>query len=90
MLQCGVLSPFIFNPYVNDLLRELEGSGIGCHICNGYFFCIMYADDLLLMPASESNLQRILDICYRFEVNNSIVFNQRKSIIMHHSGKEPA
>ena len=40
----------------------------------------MYADDLLLMSASVSGLQRMLDICYRFGVNNSIVFNQRKSI----------
>ena len=79
LLSGGVLSPFLFNLYVDDLLSELEGSGIGCHVCDRYFGCIMYADDLLLTSASVSGLQRMLDICYRFGVNNSIVFNQRKS-----------
>jgi len=31
--QGGVLSPFLFNLYVDDLLSEPEGSGIGCHVC---------------------------------------------------------
>jgi len=40
------------------------------YVCNRYFSCIMYADDLLLMSASVSGLERMLDICYRFGVNN--------------------
>ena len=32
--QGGVLSPFLFNVYVDDLLNELEMNGIGCHVCN--------------------------------------------------------
>ena len=78
--QGGVLSPFLFNVYVDDLLNELEMNGIGCHVCNQYFGCIMYADDLLLLSASVSGLQHILDICYRFGMQNSIVFNQNKSV----------
>jgi len=39
----------------------------------------MYADDLLL-SASVSGLQRILDICYRFGMQNSTVYNENKSI----------
>ena len=29
--QGGVLSPFLFNIYVGDLIAELEASDIGCH-----------------------------------------------------------
>ena len=62
----------------DDLLNELVMNGIGCHVCNQYFGCIMYADDLL--SASVSGLQRMLDICYRFGMQNSIAFNQNKSV----------
>ena len=78
--QGDVLSPFLFNVYVDDLLNELEMNGIGCHVCSQYFGCIMYADDLLLLSASVSGLQCMLDICYRFGMQNSIVFNQNKSV----------
>jgi len=59
--QGGVLSPFLFNVYVDELLNELEMNGIGCHVCNQYFGCIMYADDLLLLSASVSGLQHMLE-----------------------------
>ena len=40
----------------------------------------MYADDLLLLSASVSGLQCMRDICYRFGMQNSTVFNQNKSV----------
>ena len=36
--QGGVLSPIIFNIYIDKLLLELKGSGYGCHINN----CLIY------------------------------------------------
>jgi len=38
----------------------------------------MYADDLLLLSSSVSGLQYMLDICYKFGVENDIMFNQKK------------
>ena len=40
----------------------------------------MYADDLLLLSASVSGLQYMLDICYKLGVENDIIFNQKKSV----------
>jgi len=42
----------------------------------------MYADDLLLLSASVSGLQSMLDICYLYGLNNSIVFNYAKSVCL--------
>lgn len=78
--QGGVLSPFLFNLYVDELIYELEASDAGCCVCGKFFGCIMYADDLLLLSASVSGLQYMLDICYKFGVENDIIFNQKKSV----------
>jgi len=42
--------------------------------------CIMYADDLLLLSASVSGLQYMLDTCYKCGIENDIIFNQKKSV----------
>ena len=61
--QGGVLSPWLFNIYVDDLIARLEHSRNGCYV-GGYFLgCIMYADDLLLLSVPVSGLQSMLDIC---------------------------
>ena len=40
----------------------------------------MYADDLIVLSASVSGLQRMLDMCYQFDLQNSLTFNQKKSV----------
>ena len=61
--QGGVLSPVLFAVYVNDILVLLQSSGLGCQInrfcCNSF----MYADDLLLLSISVSDIQKMIDIC---------------------------
>ena len=61
--QGGILSPLLFTLYVNVILEKLEKSGIGCFIgrscCNSY----MYADDLILLSITVTDLQRLLDMC---------------------------
>ena len=61
--QGGILSPLLFTLYVNVILEKLEKSGLGCFIgrscCNSY----MYADDLILLSITVTDLQRLLDMC---------------------------
>jgi len=78
--QGGVLSPLLFNIYVDGLIDDLEASNAGCCVCGRFFGCIMYADDLLLLSASVFGLQHMLDICHRFGMLNDIRFNDSKSV----------
>ena len=61
--QGGILSPILFNVYVNCIIKTLRKEGRGCHMHNAFLGCIMYADDLLLLSASVLDLQKMLDSC---------------------------
>ena len=56
--QGAVLSPALFNLYIDDLYNELEKTGYGCKIHGVYYGCFSYADDLdlaLLTPSKEAS-----------------------------------
>ena len=62
--QGGVLSPILFNPYMDPIIELLQASDLGCHIHGAYVGCLLYADDIILLSASVGNLQKMLDLCY--------------------------
>jgi len=72
--QGGVLSPFLFNIYVDDLICCMESSNLGCQINGMFLGCIMYADDILLMSTSVLTLQSMLDICHDYMALNMILY----------------
>ena len=54
--QGGILSPLLFNIYVDELIDSLSDSGFGCYIGSQFFGCIMYADDLIMLSPSLKGL----------------------------------
>lgn len=80
--QGGVLSPVLFNLYVNCMLTTLRKRNYGCHIGNLFVGCIMYADDLILLSASVLELQTMLDCCGEVGRDLAITFNCKKSHCM--------
>ena len=51
---------------------------------NGYGYgCVMYADDLILLSASVSGLESMLDYCYAYGLDHIITFNSKKSVCCH-------
>ena len=78
--QGGILSPILFNLYVDELIDSLRNSGNGCFVNTTFVGCIMYADDLLLLSPSLRGMQAMLDICTRFGTSHDIVFNVKKTL----------
>ena len=64
MKQGGILSPFPSTLYVNDLLTELNCSGLGACVGDVFVGSPMYADDLALVAATDSDLQGMLNIVH--------------------------
>ena len=80
--QGGILSPFLFTLYVDDLSHRLNNSKVGCHINNVCINHLFYADDLCLMAPSPVGLQLLIDICANYGFENDILFNRSKSMCM--------
>lgn len=81
--QGGILSPLLFNVYMNVVIERLEQSGLGCRIGTQYIGCIMYADDLLLLSTSTVCLQNMVNLCVSEVTSNlKMSFNATKSCIL--------
>jgi hypothetical protein len=59
--QGGVLSAHLFNIYVDNILTRLDNSG--CVMAGLNLGSFMYADDLILLSPSISELQVMVNIC---------------------------
>ena len=64
--QGGVLSPLLFNIYIDVLLKRLEENHVGCHVGKKFVGCIAYADDIVLLSPSVSSLSFMLRVCEKF------------------------
>ena len=55
--QGGVLSPDLYNIYVDDLIRLLKSAGVGCRIASVFAAALFYADDIVVLAPSLKGLQ---------------------------------
>jgi hypothetical protein len=60
--QGGILSPFLFNLFINDLIEECVNSNNGAIFHNLSISIIVYADDIIIISSVDSQLQKLLDI----------------------------
>ena len=60
--QGGILSPYLFSIFINDLLLALELNKEDCRVGHKFFGFIAYANDILLLAPSITALRRMLNI----------------------------
>ena len=77
--QGGILSPFLFALYIEDILLQLKLKDKGCKIGKVYLGCFLYADDILLLSQSMVCMQSILNICCDVSKFLDLKFNVKKS-----------
>ena len=80
VLQGNNLSPTLFSLYINSLLEELRNSKIGVKVAtdtNVTVNVFAYADDIILLAETESDLSTLLKIVenwckrWKIDINNS-------------------
>ena len=78
--QGGILSPALFNIFINTIIIRLRIADIGCHVKGLFAGCfILYVDDVILLSPSVLGLQRMLDVCYSTCTDLGLKFNGMKS-----------
>ena len=73
--QGGILSPALFNVYMNNLSVSLNHSGIGGSLGGNLINHLCYADDLCLIALSSSGMQCLLDICDKYATGHQLTYN---------------
>ncbi len=75
--QGCVLSPSLFNLYINELIKEIKASGVG----HKKDVILLYADNIVNL--TENDLQKSLDIIHRLSQEWQMMVNVDKTKIVH-------
>ena len=86
--QGGILSPILFNLYMDELSINLRRCRTGCMVGERLVNHLMYADDLVIMSPCSAGLQQLLNICSEYGLMCDIKFNPKKSVVMIMKTKE--
>jgi Reverse transcriptase (RNA-dependent DNA polymerase) len=78
--QGSSLSPSLFNVFINIVISELKSLNLGCYIHKTWIGCVVYADDIILLSASLTGLQTMLDKCSTVISDLRLNFNCNKSV----------
>ena len=80
--QVGVLSPYLFAVYLDNLSNELNNINAGCYIGDVLLNHLMFADDICVFCPSVGWLQRMLDVCQAYAESHGVIFNCNKTVCM--------
>ena len=77
--QGGVLSPALFDIYLDELFQSLRRSGSNCYVGNAFSETVVHADDIALNCSTRRSLNNMLDICCDVSIEYNLSFNADKS-----------
>ena len=80
--QGGILTPHLFNVYINELRIRLNSQFFGCHINSICYNHLIYADPTVLLAPLPKALQMLIDICVAFGIENYIVYKEERTKCM--------
>jgi hypothetical protein len=80
--QGSILSPILFDIFVNDIIEDVNELEEGVALGDRRVSCLLYADDIVLLSHTPEGLQRMLDACQKFATKARFKFNVRKSNIV--------
>ena len=80
--QGGILSPKLFNIYVDVLSQKLNEKTVGCSFNGTIINHLYYADDLALIAPSSNGMQKLITECESYAEVYGLKFNELKSVLL--------
>ena len=80
--QGGILSPLLFAAYIDVVLTDLEKSSVGCFVNKRCFNSFLYADDLILLSISVSDLQSLINSTLDTFRSLDLLINVNKTVCL--------
>ena len=77
--QGGILSPFLFNFYIDDIICSIKNLDIGCKFGISRVNIIAYADDVVLLANNQDDINEIYRIFKQLIGNIKLKINENKS-----------
>jgi len=74
--QGSIISPALFNVYLEDLLKKIEAYGVNMEDI------LAYADDVLVLCTSIHELRKVIEIVRKWSSENNLKLNEKKSGIV--------
>lgn len=78
MRQGGLISPKLFNLYVNDLIVELSSMRVGCRLDGVSVNNISYDDDMVLLGPTVGSIRDMLRVCESYASSHGLTYNVKK------------
>ena len=85
--QGAILSPLLYNLFINDIVKLLKGRGLGLVFEGNWVGIMMYADDMVLLASSGEELQQMIDVVVEFSKDWRFQLSAPKSEVMVVKGK---
>lgn len=85
--QGGIMSPLLFNVYIDSLIKEISECKMGCKLGTTASNIIAYADDIVLLTPSLSSMQYLIDKIAIGLKNIDLEININKTVWMKLSNK---
>ena len=80
--QGGILSPFLFAIFIDDVVNVVQHSNFGFHFGIVNLSIFLYADDILLLAPSVFALQQLVLIVESFLLDIDMSINSKKTVCM--------
>ena len=80
--QGGILSPFLFNAFMDSLIVDCKALGIGAHWNELNVSILAYCDDVILIAPSLEQRRALINTANGFGQFWQLTFNRSKCVVM--------